>query len=145
MADPLTDSGGDSAGLLALGRILFALAALFNVATALVLFFFSGDLFAALDVSSLYRAELVPCLRQLAGLILVFGIGYGMVAWRPVEYRSLAVLGCIGKLAVVVVSIINAMALPALLPGLWMAAVDGLFGVLFAVWLYALGGAWRKT
>jgi len=123
------------AAMRAPARALFATAALFNFATAAALFFFSRELFIAMELSALYRAELVPWLRQLAGLILVFGIGYGMMAWRPVEYRSLAVLGCIGKLAVVVVSIANAMVLPALLPGLWVAAVDGVFGVLFALYL----------
>ncbi len=115
-------------------KVLFVIAALFNFAVGL---------------SWLVGFDLVQQWMQLAPaegsnrmiwnlcavLVLTFGYAYYMVSRDPVKYRQYAVLGTIGKLAVV------AVVLPVIIQGGqgyilgWVAMGDLVFALLFAHFL----------
>lgn len=79
-------------------RIIFGLAAVFNFIVGASLVFAPGQGVARLGIASAEPALLA--LAQLAGaMIVVFGVGYAMVAQDPAGGRQVARLGVIGKLA----------------------------------------------
>ena len=116
-----------------LWRVLFALAALFNLAVGVPLV-----LAPKMAVAGL--VETPPpdfMLAQILGvLISVFGVGYAMVALDPPGNRSIAWLGVIGKLPIPVILwfYVRADLVPA--RTLLLSLGDLLFAVLFVLFLW---------
>lgn len=115
-------------------KILFVIAALFNVAVGLswlAAFPLVQNLMQLAPAEGSNRMILNIC----AVLVLTFGYAYYMVSRDPVKYRPYAVLGTIGKLAVV------AVVLPVIIQGGqgyilgWVAMGDLVFALLFAHFL----------
>ena len=111
-------------------RIVFIVAALFNLAVGLAMLLAP----AAVTGAAAAPAELLVS-RTAALLIATFGIGYAMVAWQPRDHRGIVVLGIIGKASLV--ATVAVMAAQGQVPMSVAALVGGdlLFVLLFAAFL----------
>jgi predicted acyltransferase len=112
-------------------RLLFVLAAAFNFAVGLAMFFAP----AAVMGGAAVPPSMLLVSRTAALLIATFGVGYAMVAWAPRDHRGIVVLGIIGKLSLVVM--VAMMAARGQVPMSTAALVGGdlLFVLLFAAFL----------
>jgi hypothetical protein len=79
-----------------LWRIVFGLAAAFNIAVGYLIVTDPGSLSAQPFTGSAQEALLI---KSCGWLIGVFGVGYALVALQPLANRGIAFLGIIGKLA----------------------------------------------
>jgi hypothetical protein len=82
-------------------RIVFALAAAYNLAVGFVILLEPGSLAAAPFTGSPQEALLI---QSCGWLIAVFGVGYLMVAMAPMMNRGIAALGVLGKAAMPVIA-----------------------------------------
>ncbi len=79
----------------------FKAAALFNLAVALPMLVMPPLVAVMLGDASLNHP---PLTQLLAWMILTFGVGYWLVARDPVRNGTIAALGAMGKLGVVVIA-----------------------------------------
>ena len=112
-------------------KAVFALAALFNWAVGLPLLIAPAAFYAMLGqrTPDLFNA-------QMAGaLIVVFGVGYAMVARDPAANRGIVWLGVIGKGPLPLLYWLNAQAGRAPMSGFPLTLVDLAFAALFLTYL----------
>ena len=117
-------------------KIVFAVAALFNLAVGLPLLLAPAAFYAALGqpVSDVLNA-------QVAGaLIAVFGIGYAMVARDPAANRGIVWMGVIGKTPLPLIYWLNVQAGTAPMSGFPLTLVDLAFAALFLTYLLRTRG-----
>jgi hypothetical protein len=115
-------------------RTLFYVAALFNC-IAVVLFYPASGMSALLGLSP---APGVGVFDQIAmAAILVFGVGYWMVARHPDRNRDLVKLGIIGKLVVVAIVAAHFLAGSANARLLLLVSCDVMFVLAFFYFLKA--------
>lgn len=79
-----------------LWRIVFALAAAFNIAIGYVIVTDPASMATQPFTGGAQEALLI---KSCGWLIAVFGVGYGLVALQPLANRGIVFLGIIGKLA----------------------------------------------
>lgn len=114
-------------------RVIFALAALFNLMVGLPLLLAPRPAVSAL----VYILPPDFMLAQILGvLISVFGVGYAMVARDPAGGRPIAWLGVIGKLPIPVILWFYVEADVVPVRTLLLSLGDLLFAVLFVVFLW---------
>jgi len=113
-------------------KIVFAVGALFNLATGLPLLFATETFLKAAGGSP--SPDLLSA--QLAGLLItVLGIGYGMVAWKPIVNRPIAWLGVMGKAPLILLVWTHVQAGRAPTSAFALPLVDLTFAALFLVFL----------
>lgn len=112
-------------------KAVFAVAAVFNWLVGLPLLIAPAAFYAMLGQSTpdLFNA-------QMAGaLIVVFGVGYAMVARDPVANRGIVWLGVIGKGPLPLLYWLNVQAGRAPMSGFPLTLVDLAFAALFLTYL----------
>jgi hypothetical protein len=77
-------------------RIIFGLAALFNLAVGAIILLRPGDLSSVPFTGTPQEALLI---QSCGWLIAVFGLGYGLAAIAPLANRGIIFLGVVGKAA----------------------------------------------
>jgi hypothetical protein len=82
-------------------RIVFGLAAAYNIAVGAAILLMPASLASAPFTGSPQEALLI---QSCGWLILVFGVGYAMVAMSPMMNRGIAALGVLGKSAMPVIA-----------------------------------------
>lgn len=113
-------------------RVLFAIAAAFNLAVGLGLLLFAHSLLPPLGMA----APENPLFLQLAaGLVAVLGVGYGMASRDPDANRGIVLLGAVGKAPVPLIVWLNLQAGHASAQIFALALGDLAFAAAFAVYL----------
>jgi hypothetical protein len=113
-------------------KIVFAVAAVFNMLVGLPLVLAPGAFYGALgqaapdDILSVQTAGL---------LIAVFGVGYAMVARDPPAHRAIVWLGVIGKTPLPILTWLQIQAGKASMDTLFVALGDWVFVGLFLAFL----------
>ncbi|HYE72245.1 MAG TPA: hypothetical protein VEF04_02900 [Blastocatellia bacterium] len=114
-------------------RIIFILAAAFNLITAAILVFKPEITLARLEITDI-SARLLA--RSMASSVTTWGIAYALVAANPRRFRDFAWLGAISKTIfamVYAVALLNNQVRPlACIPAL----IDLIFAVLFVRFLW---------
>lgn len=114
-------------------RIIFLLAAAFNLGTAVILIFKPEIMLARLDITE-SSARLLA--RSMASSVTTWGIAYVLVALSPRRFRDFAWLGAISKTIFATVYAValfhGQVRLPACLPAL----IDLVFALLFVRFLW---------
>lgn len=82
-------------------RIIFAVAAAFNLAVGAIILLQPGSLSATPFSGTPQEALLI---QSCGWLIAVFGLGYLLVAVAPLANRGIALLGVVGKAAMPVIA-----------------------------------------
>lgn len=105
-------------------RIVFGLAAVFNIAVGAAML---------AQLSPLAPPGLTTTTAAL--LIIMFGVGYAMVARNPLAHRGIALLGLIGKAMMPVASWLHVQAGDAPMQAFYLSLGDLAFAALFLVFL----------
>jgi hypothetical protein len=123
----------EEAGAMSFWRIVFALAAVFNLAIGV-------SLAAAPDMIYAQGGQEPAAdyfYARTAGLLIaVFGIGYAMVAVQPARNRAIVWLGVIGKACMPVLSWSYVQAGLVGITSFYLSLGDLMFVILFAVFLW---------
>ncbi len=113
-------------------RVVFAIAALFNLVIGVGLLFFADALLRALGMD----APTSPLFVQLAGgLIATFGLAYALAARDPMRNREIVLLGAIGKAPVPLLVWLNVAAGHASQRIFLLSLGDLVFAALFVAFL----------
>jgi len=113
-------------------KVVFALAAAFNLAIGLSALFAPEFLFALLGPPPLPYFLFV---RIMGALVAIFGIGYAMVAAQPQQNRGIVWLGAIGKPVTPVILWLYVRAGLIPMTVFWPGVGDLMFAALFAIYL----------
>ena len=113
-------------------RVLFTVAAAFNLTVGLALLSFAGAILPLLGMT----APSNPLFLQLAaGLVAVFGVGYALAAHDPVANRGIVLIGAIGKAPVPLIVWLNMQAGHASAQLFMLSLGDLAFAIAFVVYL----------
>lgn len=123
----------------ALTKRLFFVAALFNWAVALGLFFTPGLFLSVFAVTP--APEQTLWIQQFAGLVFIFGVGYYRAAKDLQALAPMIRLAVWGKWGVVLIAMLNVVTGDISWQFLIPASADGIFAVLFAMALRSLPDA----
>jgi hypothetical protein len=126
---------GLSDGPMSFWRIVFALAALFNLTIGTAALFAPELLFALLRQPPLPYFLFV---RIMGALVAIFGVGYAMVAAQPQQNRGIVWLGAIGKPVTPAILWLYVRAGIIPMTTFWLGFGDLIFAGLFAVYLLSI-------
>lgn len=123
----------------ALTKRLFIVAALFNWAVALGLFFIPGLFLSVFAVTP--APEQTLWIQQFAGLVFIFGVGYYQASKDLQALAPMIRLAVWGKWGVVLIGLLNVVTGDISWQFLIAASADGVFAVLFMMALRSLPDA----
>jgi hypothetical protein len=125
-----------------LWRAFFVVAALNNLVIGAIMVFDAGEAAARIGVTGPAASYIVA----FGGLLVaIFGLAYGLVAWRPLPNRNLVAIGALGKACAVALASWYALA-HAIPPTVYQLALgDLVFALVFCVFLMGTRDAQGAT
>lgn len=112
-------------------KAFFLFAAVFNAAAGLMMVFAPALFGVLMQIESQEIQAATAWIHQFGILVLAFGLAYYWLSRDPIGNRNLALLGCIGKLAVFITGWIDYFAGHAPLYFALLVVADALFALVF--------------
>lgn len=117
-------------------QLFFRISALFNVIVAAVLVFVPELFFKALGMDVAFVLNAVPWLHQFGVVVFVFGVGYWVISLDPPRHKDIIWMGCLGKVLVFIMALVDGFTFPWLLPFVMFVVTDLVIAAFYARYLW---------